>query len=63
MTTTKPAVDELMTKAFAPGRDPRSQEYKQAVLSIVSLRIDGVRHALPYELWHCAGRRILCWTG
>src|SRR5882757_6069421 len=45
MTTTKFAVDELMTKAFAPGRDPRSQEYKQAVLSILSLRIDGVRHA------------------
>jgi len=41
MTTTKFAVDELMTKAFAPGRDPRSQEYKQAVLSILSLRIDG----------------------
>lgn len=45
-----PTGADLMEKAFAPGRDPRSQEYKQGVLSILRLRIDGVRRALPYEI-------------
>ena len=49
--TTKaiPAVDELMAKAFAPGREPRSAEYKRGVHDMLVRRIEGVRLPIPYD--------------
>jgi hypothetical protein len=50
MTANTPTVDELMAEAFAPGRDPRSPEYKAGVRSILDWRINGAQPALPYAL-------------
>ncbi|MFM0432335.1 hypothetical protein PQQ75_25215 [Paraburkholderia aspalathi] len=48
MSAKSPTVDELMTKAFSPGREPRSAEYKQGVRDLLAMRIEGVRIAIPY---------------
>jgi hypothetical protein len=50
MTANAPTVDELMAKAFAPGRDPRSAEYKAGVRSILAWRLNSVPLAMPYAL-------------
>jgi hypothetical protein len=44
---TKTTVEELMAEAFAPGRDPRSQEYKTGVRAILAWRINGVPLEMP----------------
>ncbi|WP_216673338.1 hypothetical protein [Paraburkholderia solitsugae] len=41
-------VDDLMKKAFSPGRDPRSAEYKAGVRALLELRINGVKLPRPY---------------
>ncbi|KLU21954.1 hypothetical protein EOS_32950 [Caballeronia mineralivorans PML1(12)] len=43
-------VDDLMRKAFAPARDPRSTEYKAGVRALLALRINGVKLVQPYEM-------------
>lgn len=45
-----PTVDELMSEAFAPGRDPRSSEYKQGVRAMLERKINGTTIPLPYDL-------------
>jgi len=45
-----PTVDYLMAEAFAPGRDPRSQEYKAGVRAVLAWRINGVPLPTPYAL-------------
>jgi DNA-directed RNA polymerase subunit RPC12/RpoP len=45
-----PAVDELMADAFAPGRDPRSEEYKTGASALLEWRINGVPLIIPYEI-------------
>jgi len=44
------AVESLMVEAFAPGREPRSAEYKAGVRAILDWRINGAPLAAPYEL-------------
>ena len=45
-----PTVVDLMEKAFAPGRDPRSDEYKSGVRALLALRLNGVKLPQPYEM-------------
>lgn len=47
-------IDCLMTQAFAPGRDPRSTQYRQGVQVIIAHRLAGEPiPALPYTLGSC----------
>jgi hypothetical protein len=46
---TRPTVDNLMAKAFSPGREPRSAEYKRGVHDMLVRRIEGVRLPIPYD--------------
>ncbi|WP_175108185.1 hypothetical protein [Pararobbsia alpina] len=39
-----------MTKAFAPGRDPRSAEYKAGGRAMLEKRVNGVALDMPYVL-------------
>jgi hypothetical protein len=45
-----PTVDDLMAEAFAPGRDPRSAEYKAGVRAILERKLNGTALPLPYAL-------------
>jgi hypothetical protein len=49
MAVSLPTVDELMHKAFSPGREPRSAEYKRGVHDMLVRRIEGVRLPVPYD--------------
>jgi hypothetical protein len=44
-----PTVDELMAEAFAPGCDPRSNEYKRGVRAMLERKINGKTIPLPYD--------------
>ena len=44
-----PTVDDLMAKAFSPGREPRSAEYKRGVHDMLVRRIEGVGLPIPYD--------------
>ncbi|CAN7774966.1 hypothetical protein [Paraburkholderia hospita] len=46
--STTPTVDELIAKAFAPGRDPRSAEYKAGVRAMLEKRLNGQPLPMPY---------------
>ena len=49
MATPLPTVDELMERAFSPGREPRSTEYKRGVHDMLIRRLEGVRLPIPYD--------------
>jgi hypothetical protein len=44
-----PTVDDLMAKAFPPGRDPRSAEYKAGVRAMLEKCLNGKPLPMPYE--------------
>ena len=49
MHTPIPTVDELMEKAFSPGREPRSAEYKRGVHDRLVRRLERVPLPIPYD--------------
>lgn len=48
-TATRAQVDELMLKAFFPGRPARSSAYKAGVIAKLRRALQGERLACPYQ--------------
>ena len=49
MAVSLPTVDELMHKAFSPGREPRSAEYRRGVHDRLVRRLERVPLPIPYD--------------
>jgi hypothetical protein len=47
---TAPTAQQVFDKAFAPGRAPRSDAYRQGVMACLRVRLDGEQHVVcPFQ--------------